>query len=220
MSTQQNTSTGLNFNPGAESTYNSLVGSGGNVLSQYINNPLGNPLYQLGLGQSQKGAAQAGANNNTALQSIMKTSGMGGTAGQGFLGAQQAQMGRANASMMSQANLSNVMNAFQRQMQATGMGMSFSPQLTGSTGTSSTGGLGTWLPQLLGAGLGMAGGAMTGGASTAAGAAAGSAPSLTGGMNINQLMQGGTSPFSGGWNNPMGMTGSPNILSFMQPGQQ
>ena len=167
MSTQQQTSSNnqstLQFNPLAQGDYNQLTGAGTGVLTGYMNNPFGNASYNLGLQNSMKGASQAGQNNMGALASIMKTSGMGGTAGQGFQGAQQAQMGRANQSMMSQANLSNIQAALSRQMAATGMGMSFSPQMTGQSGTSnstqSTSGLGTWLPQLMGAGLG----AMTGG---------------------------------------------------------
>lgn len=161
----------MQFNPVAQGAYNSMVGSGSNVLNQYMQNPLSNPMYNLGLQQSMKGASQAGQNNMGALQSQMKTSGMGGTAGQGFQTAQTAQMGRANQAMSSQANMANVMQALQRQMSATGMGMSFSPQMTGTSGSSqsqtSTGGLGTWLPQLLGA----AGGMMTGGLSSMLGGA-------------------------------------------------
>jgi hypothetical protein len=224
MPTQQNTSTSLGFNPGAEGVYNQLIGGAGNVMNGYINNPLGNPTYQLGLGQSIKGASQSGANNMNMLTQLMKTSGMGGSAGQGFLGAEQAQTGRANQSMLSNANLSNVMQAFQRQMQASGSAMSFSPQLAGSSGTSSQGGLGQFLP-LIG---GVAGSIFGGPAGGMAGGAAGSGlESLMGmsqpggGMNINQLMQGGTSPFAGFLpGGSPGTSGMPNILSFMQPGQQ
>lgn len=164
--TGSNTST-LNFNPAAQNIYNQLTGSGGSVLSGYMNNPFGNAMYQMGAGQSQKGAQQAGSNNIQALLQNMLTGGIGGQSGQGFQTAQMAQTGRANQSISSQANISNVMSALQRQMAATGMGMSFSPQLTGQSGNFSqqqtTGGLGTWLPQLLGAGLGAATGGLFGG---------------------------------------------------------
>lgn len=164
--TGSNTST-LNFNPAAQSAYNQFIGSGSSNLLGFMNNPFGNATYQMGAGQSQKGAQQAGQNNINALLQSMTTQGLGGQAGQGWLAAQGAQTGRANQAISSQANISNVMAALQRQMQATGMGLSFSPQLTGQSGnfnqTQSTSGLGTWLPQLLGAGLSAFTGGMTGG---------------------------------------------------------
>lgn len=215
MPTQQNTDSSnqssLQFNPLAQSAYNSMIGSGSNVLSGYMNSPLTNPMYQLGSAASQKGAAQGGNNNMQALLQMMKTSGIGGQAGQGFMAGQQAQMGRANQSAMSQANLGNIQSAFGRQMAATGMGMSFSPQMTGQSGTSnsqtSTGGLGTWLPQLLGSAAGMAMGGMGGGAGLFANATGGSVggtsnPGLMtpaympGGFGSNPAPTGGLNPIT------------------------
>lgn len=148
----------LQFNPQAQSMYNSLISSGGKQLQGYINNPFGNAMYQMGAGQSQRAAQQAGANNMGALNQNQLVQGLGGNAGAGFMNAMRSQTGRSNASMTSQAATSNVLAALQRQMAATGMGMSFSPQLTGQSGsfnqTQSTGGLGTWLPQVMGAAMG------------------------------------------------------------------
>lgn len=173
MSTKQQTqgsnTSQLQFNPLAQQMYNQLVSGGGGVLKGYINDPFGNAFYQLGAGQSQRGAQQGGANNMAALQQLMRTTGFGGQAGAGFSAAQQARTGRANQAMSSQANTQNVLSALQRQMAAAGTGLSFSPQLTGQTGnfsqTSQTSGLGTWLPQLLAGGISAGMGAMTGGAS-------------------------------------------------------
>lgn len=181
QTTGSNTSN-LQFNPMAQSAYNQLVGGGSKVLQGYINNPFGNSMYTLGAQASQRGAQQQGANNMAALNQNQLAQGMSGNAGAGWLAAQKAQTGRANASMSSQANIANVMSALQRQMQATGMGMSFSPQLTGQTGnfqqTQQTSGLGTWLPQLAGGLMSGAMGMMTGGASSILhpGAGASSAP--------------------------------------------
>lgn len=163
MSTTQNTSGSntLQFNPISQNLYNTLTSGAGNILSGYMNNPFSNPAYQMGAAQSQKGAQQAGANNISALMQSMRTSGIGGQAGAGFKASQLAQTGRANQAMSSQANVSNVLAALQRQMSAAGTGLSYSPQLTGSNSMSKQwqSGLGTWLPQALGAGLG----ALTGG---------------------------------------------------------
>lgn len=166
--TNQNSSSQLQYDTGSKNLYNQLTQSGGNVLQQYMSSPLNNSMYNLGIGASQKGAAQSGQNNMQALQSMMKTSGLTGNAGQGFQMAQQGRMGRANQGMMAGANTSNVMQALNRQMQATGMGMAFQPLMTGEKGNSSSNttqqqsGLGTWLPQLLSAGMGMATGGLSG----------------------------------------------------------
>lgn len=165
--TTSNQQSGLQFDPSSMMTYQNLTKSGGNVLNQYMNNPLSNPFFNLGQSQGQSAAMKLGGQNMSMLQQMMRTSDLAGGAGQGWLGAQKAKTGRANQSMRSQANLSGIMNAFQRQMGATGMGMSFSPLVTGQTSkgqqTQSTGGLGTWLPQLIGTGMGAAMMGMSGG---------------------------------------------------------
>lgn len=211
-----NTTTGSNtsslqFNPIAQGVYNNLQQGAGSTLGVYINNPFGNAMYQMGASQTAKGAQTAGNTNMQALLQNMKAQGLGGQAGQGWLGAQQAQTGRANQAMAAGGNVQNVLAALQRQMAATGMGMSYSPQLTGQSGnfsqSSTQSGLGTWLPQLLGAGLSAGMGAMTGGASTA----------LTGAMKMPSYMPGG-GPSGGSAFPGFGMTGSiPGIMGGDSP---
>jgi hypothetical protein len=165
-------SNALTFDPKSKALYDKLIGSSGDLLQSWMNNPFGNPLYKLGLGQSQRGAQAAGQQGMGALMNNMKISGITGRAGNAFQQAQVNKMGRTNLGLMSGANVGNVMNALQRQQQATAMGMSFQPLLTGETANShsqeQTSGLGTWLPQLVGAGLQGAMGMATGGASTIA----------------------------------------------------
>lgn len=211
MSTKTQTDNTMHFNPVAQQSYNSLVGSGTKVLNDQMNNPFGNAMYKMGLGASQQGATQQGNNNMSALQQMMRTSGIGGNSGNAFQMAQQGKIGRSNASMMSQANTSNVQGALQRQLTATGMGMSFSPQLTGSSATQTQSGLGTWLPQLLGAAGSAAMGFATGGASTLAQGASKTATSIG---------QGVSSPFTGGFGIGSGVNGmAPNpMLSSMYGG--
>lgn len=176
MSTQQttksNSNTGMTFDPGSLSTYQNLIGAGGKNLISQMQNPFGNPMYQLGAAQTQQGAQQLGQQNMNVLGQNQRVSGLTGNAGAGWLGAQRAMTGRSNQSMRSQGNIQNIMQALQRQMTATGMGMSFSPLATGQSSsgqqTQTTSGLGTWLPQLLGAGLQAGLGFATGGASTLA----------------------------------------------------
>lgn len=162
-----------------------LSQGGGKQLLDMINNPFGNGLYKLGLGQSQRGAQLQGQQGINALMNNMKVNGISGRAGNAFQTAQLGKMGRTNLGLMSGANVGNVMSALQRQQQATGMGMSFNPLLTGesanSHSTQTTSGLGTWLPQLAGAALGAA----TGGISTAVGAATKGLSAATGAGQSN-----------------------------------
>lgn len=219
-STSQNT---IQYDPQAKGRYDALQGAGSNQLLDMINNPFGNPLYRMGLGQSVKGAQQGGANLMGALQSQMKTSGLSGQAGNAFQAAQQGKIGRATQSMVGQANIQNTLAAYQRMMQGTGMALAYNPLMTGEKGSSQStetkSGLGTWLPQLAGAalggltgGFGGAFGSMFGsGGGTMAGGAASGGFGL--GMPFPQQFQGFGAPssFSGG---------SPAPNPFMMGGGQ
>lgn len=186
MSTKQtNTQDSRNsllFDPKSKGLYDKLIGSSGDLLQSWMNNPFGNALYKLGLGQSQRGAQLQGQNAFGVLNNNAKISGFGGNAGNGFLEAMRSRIGRSNQSMFSQATTGNVMNALNRQMQATQMGLMFNPLVTGEKGHSesvqTTSGLGTWLPQLLKGGLSAAMALGTGGASLAAGPSAAGIASL------------------------------------------
>lgn len=221
MSTKQQTDSTntLNYNPTAEGVYNSMIKNAGGILNDYMSNPFGNANYKMGLGQSMAGANQLGQQNISSLMNNMKISGMSGNSGNAFQQAMMNNIGRGNQSMRSQANISNVMSALQRQMQATGMATSFSPQLTGTTGssTSSMSGLGTWLPQLMSSLAGTGIGAATGGASMATKAGGGAVPSFGAGPNPN-FMNSLTNPGFGsmpGASPSMGFQMNP--LNFMGP---
>lgn len=213
MSTKQETKSQntLNYDKGSKSNYDSLTGAGTNVLSQYMKNPFNNSFYNMGLGQSQAGATAQGSNNMSALMSQMKTSGFAGKGGNAFQMGQMGKIGRSNASMMANANTSNVMSALQRQMTATGMGMSYNPLLTGTSGTQTqtTSGTGTWLPQLLGAAGGAAMGFATGGASTLAQGASSA-------MKMPSYMSGG-SAFAGAPSGSSGIFGTVPGMSAPSP---
>jgi hypothetical protein len=153
MSTTNNTTgsnqSSLTFNPQAQSLYNQFVGQGGGILSGFMNSPFSNSFYNQGAQMTQQGAAAAGANNVGANKQAALTGGLNSS----WQGATGAQTGRANQAMTSQGNINNVLQALQRQMGAAGTGLSFSPQLMGQSGsfanTSSIGGLGSWLPQMI-----------------------------------------------------------------------
>src|SRR5581483_12109 len=199
MSTKSQTSSSnqstIQYDPASMNVYNALIGGAGKTLQGYIKSPLANPLYRLGLGASMAGASKLGRQNINAFMSNLQTGGFGGKAGNAFKTAELSRIGRSNASMMSQAQIQNIMAAYQRQLQAAGMGLSFNPLLTGETSkgqsTTTKSGLGTWLPQLLGAGIGAASNMFmpgAGGAMGAFGAGSGGAIANQGLSNFNQSM--------------------------------
>ena len=165
MSTKQTTQTNQNqqwanqYDPASMKTYQQFLGSFAPYMTGQVNNPFGNPFYQFGLQQSMKGASQAGANNMGALAQLMRTSGFGGSAGQGFQAAQMGRIGRANSGMMANAKIQNVLGALTRQQGMAQSMMGYQPLVTGGnaqmqgTQTTSTGGLGSWLPQVAGMGM-------------------------------------------------------------------
>lgn len=78
-----------------------------------------------------------------------------------------ARAGRGASGMQANAFMNAYQNSVQQQNMAAQMAGSYKPLQTGGTQNTieTTGGLGTWLPQVVGAGLGMATGFMSGGAS-------------------------------------------------------
>lgn len=171
--TNQSGTSQINYDPGAMSQYQKNIGSVMPSLRGIATNPFNNPYTQLLMQQGTKSAQQQGQLSQNALQQMLKTSGMAGGPASGFQSAMQGLLGRQTASGVSQAQQAAMMSGLQRQMQAQGMLMGFTPLLTGensqSQATQTQSGLGTWLPQLLGAGLSGAMALGTGGASMAGG---------------------------------------------------
>lgn len=137
--------------------YNQLTPSFASTAQGYMSNPFGNPFFQT---QQQLGTRQAQNLGGTQMSNLMQNftnSGMlGGAsspAGMQLMGNQQ----RANTGLQAQLGFLNpVQNALQQQNYYSGLASQFRPLQTGQTNVQSTSGLGTWLPQVLGAGLGMA----------------------------------------------------------------
>jgi len=167
MSTKQttNSTNALQYDPKSKGLYDQLTSGAGNILSQYMTNPFGNGFFNLGQGMGQAAAQKQGATMKNALAQNMKVSGIGGNAGNAFQLGQLGRIGRSTSAMGASSTMSNVLNALNRQMTASQMGLSFNPLLTGEKGQTvqQQSGLGTWLPQLLGAGIGAASSFATGG---------------------------------------------------------
>lgn len=154
-------------------TYQSLQpGIQKNMANDMQLDPTKSSTFNLGL--------QNALNSNALLKQRAASNLTGNMAASGFAGNsnafQQAQlnrMGRAGSSMDAQSTNQNFLNYDMLRRQATGQSMNYRPLQTGQTGqsTQTTSGLGTWLPQVIGAGAQIGMGIATGGASTAASAA-------------------------------------------------
>jgi hypothetical protein len=154
-STQSNT-----YNPQSMGTFNSLMSGLGQVLPGFMNNPFGTQQFKMG---QQLGTSQANNLNQTGMSGLLQNmTGSGMAGGASNPAATEMIQNQARAGTANTANLGFIQptqNALQMQQNALGTAAGFKPLQTGGTNTQSTGGLGTWLPQLASGLLGAAGGA-------------------------------------------------------------
>src|SRR6266850_40530 len=165
MSTKTKQESTLTFDPTAMSAYQGMQRGLGSAVEGYMNNPFQNPFMQQ---QMQMGNQQANFYGGSAMSNLMRNQTASGMSqnSPASLEMMQNQM-RANSGMRANLGFLNPMqNAFTAQQNSMGLASQYRPLQTGGTQTQTQGGLGSWLPQLAGAALGMAGGAMTGGASS------------------------------------------------------
>jgi hypothetical protein len=158
--------TGQGFGmPGLKSN-SAPMGSAGNLgaamqgwggLQSFLSNPYGNPSYNLNVQNQTKGAsALAGRGMSNALLNFNRT-GMGGTMNSGVMQSLLGSLNRFGSGLQYQGFQNANQTAQNNMWNAASLGSSmFQPLQTGSKATQSTGGLGTWLPQLIGGGLGLA----------------------------------------------------------------
>ena len=161
MGTKTTTDQTNKFDPQALQAYQGMQGPLAEMLQGYMQNPFGNPFFQT---QQQMGTRQAQNLGGTATSNLlrnMQSSGMfGGASSPAGLEMLQNQ-NRANTGLQANLGFLNpVQNALGMQQFAGGVASQYRPLQTGSNQTQSTSGLGTWLPQVLGAGMGIAGMAM------------------------------------------------------------
>ena len=146
--------------------FKGLQGGIGDTLKGYMQNPFGNPFFQA---QQQMGTRQAQNLGGMQMGNIARNltaSGFGGGSSSPFAMEMMQNQGRANTGLQSQLGfLQPVMNALGMQQWATGAAEGYKPLQTGQKTTESTGGLGTWLPQVLGGAAGLAMAPFTGGMS-------------------------------------------------------
>ena len=168
MGTTTKTDQSSKFDPGAMQTYQGLQGGLGDMLKGYINSPFSNPFFQT---QQQMGTRQAQNLGGMQMGNVARNltaSGLGGGGSMSPFAMEMMQnQGRANTGMQANLGFLNpVQNALGMQQFAGGLASQYRPLQTGQQQTQSTGGLGTWLPQVAGMGLGLLGAGFGGGASS------------------------------------------------------
>lgn len=156
MGTTQTTQQTGQYDPGSKALFGQLTSALGPMLTGYMQNPFGNPFFQT---QQQMGTRQAqnlGATGTSNITRNMASGGFG-SASSPFAAEMLANQGRANTGLQANLGFLNpVQNALALQQWAGGLGAGYRPLQTGQTQTQSTGGLGTWLPQVAGMALGAA----------------------------------------------------------------
>ena len=202
--------------------FQGLTGSLGPLLQGFMNNPYGNQQFQT---EQQLGTSQARNLGQTATSGLLNNaigSGMAGGASNPAMTEMLQNQARANTGL--QANLgflAPTQAAQQRQFRAMNLAAAYRPLQTGQQNVQSTQGLGTLLPQLLNAGMGIAG--------MAAGmppgnffAGAGNGPNAAGGSFTPWANLGGGGPDMGGFGptsgNPGGFGSSNPFGSWMGAG--
>lgn len=161
MGTKSTTTSTNQYNPQGMSAYNQMTPAMSSLNTQFMNSPFSNPQFQM---QQLMGNSQANSMNQTGMNSLLQNmlgSGMAGGASNPAATEMLQNQSRAATGLQSQLGFQQpVNNALQRQQMAMGTAAGYQPLSTGNTQVKTTGGLGSWLPQVAGMGLGIAGAAM------------------------------------------------------------
>lgn len=162
MSTKNTQTSQSTFNQPSMGTFNALQDPYRNNMMQFMNDPMKSSFFntQFAMAEKQNQAA-FGANNATMMQNLTAGGNVGNVPAymQSNLLRNQRALSGANSNSFN--NL--LLGANQLRFGATQGAGAYRPLQTGQTQTQEQSGLGSWLPQVLGAGLGIAGGMMTGG---------------------------------------------------------
>lgn len=121
---------------------------------QFTQNPYSGPQFQFERQMgTQNAQLQNQTNQNQLLQNAVAGGMSGGASNPALLEMMANQMRGGTQNTAQQGFYAPMQLAGQRQMQSMGMLQGYRPLQTGQTQTQSTGGLGTWLPQVAGMGF-------------------------------------------------------------------
>jgi hypothetical protein len=181
---KKTTTTSTNvYDPASKNTFNAFQPGIQSNIQDWMKDPMKSSYFNTELGQANQQNAWLGQQGQQNIARNFKTSGMEGSPGlmNYMMGANQ----RSNLSRQSNTFNNLLLNARDQQRQATGMAMGYNPLQTGGVQTQKTSGLGTWLPQVAGMGLGLLTGGMFGGGGGGQSSGASNAyfPGQSSGMN-------------------------------------
>ena len=220
-SSNQSTNT---YDPGSMGLFQQFGQSGGNALMDMLKDPLQQTGFNQRLQMGNQQAFNLAARNNSNIMN--RASMFGGNQMPGFLQNQMTQSGNWLAGQQSQNFNQNLLYADQMRQMAMGQALGYRPLQTGGRSTGqqqqTTGGLGTWLPQVAGMGLSALTGGLGGGLMGMMGGGGGDAFNYSGadasnmGFNMPNSYGGATAPDLG---NPSFMNNmpSPDQLGNINP---
>lgn len=163
------------FDPTSMKAFQSLQGPFANALLEYIKNPSEQSFQNLRIGQGERAIGTAFGTQQQNLTQNALALGMPSAVAPGYFQSQLARLGRARAGASAQNVIQNTFLSENIRRSMLPLAAAYRPLQTGGTfqtqgsATQTTGGLGTWLPQLAGAAIGAATNYATGGVSGAVG---------------------------------------------------
>lgn len=163
MSTKKTSTTTNQYDPSSMNTFQMFQPTIGAGLMDYFKNA--GKLQNLWFQQAVQQNARVGNRMNSNVLANATTGGWGGGNLPAFLQATLARNSRAVSGMNSNAFLQSLFQTDANKKWALNSMQSYQPLQTGQTNVQKTSGLGTWLPQVLTAGAGLAMAPFTGGAS-------------------------------------------------------
>lgn len=184
------------FDPTSMGAFQQLQNPFVKALLQYLDAPARQTQENLRIGQGERAIGTAfGTQQQNLIQNALAL-GMPSAVAPGYFQSQLARSGRARAGASAQNVIQNKFLTDQIRRSMLPLAAAYRPLQTGGTfqsqgtTTQTTGGLGTWLPQVMGGALGLA----TGGLSSLMGAGVGAA-GLAGGTGVGSSAWGlGQSP--------------------------
>jgi hypothetical protein len=170
--------------------YNSMMPGYASTVNSYMNNPFGNPFMQQ---QQQMGTNQANNLGATGMANTTRNLNMSGISqnSPAALQMMQQQMMNNSSTKANLGFLQPMQNALGMQQSAMQQAGSFKPLQTGQT--QSQGGVGSWLPQILGGGLSLLTGGLLGGGGGGAAQTAGQVNNVWGSGAMTNM----SSPMTG-----------------------
>lgn len=172
MGTTNTTQSTNQYNPAANTAYNTFQPQIMSQLMQMAQNPLGNSYFQHQLAQQQAAAQQINQRSQSNSLQNLRTGG-GVLSNSGGVVASLINRNQMQGSALQSNAFNSAMNsALQNRNMALMSMQQYQPLQTGSNTTQSTGGLGAWLPQVAGMAMNMVApglGSMMGGGSFSGG---------------------------------------------------